>query len=54
MTRSSGHDRLPGATGEPGSAAPLAEAMAEASAALSDKLDPQELHRTAVELAARL
>ncbi|WP_437686233.1 ATP-binding protein [Sorangium sp. So ce176] len=55
MTRTSRHDRLPGATGEPASAtAQLAGAVAEASAALSGKLDPQELHPTLVALAARL
>ncbi|WP_433927701.1 ATP-binding protein [Sorangium cellulosum] len=55
VTRTSGHDRLPGATGEPASATDqLAGAVAEASAALSGKLDPQELHPTLVALAARL
>ncbi|XYH94292.1 ATP-binding protein [Sorangium sp. So ce1128] len=55
MTRNSEHDRLPGATGEPASAATLlADVVIQASAALSGKLAPEELHRAIVEQAARL
>ncbi|MGK3991901.1 ATP-binding protein [Sorangium sp. So ce1024] len=55
VTSTSAQDRLPGATGEPAStAAQLADAVAEASAALAGKLDPHELHHAIVALAARL
>ncbi|WP_437807912.1 ATP-binding protein [Sorangium sp. So ce1078] len=55
MTTISAHDRPPGTNGEPATAAAqLAEAIAEASAALSGKLDPQQIHDTIAALAARL
>ncbi|WP_437630780.1 ATP-binding protein [Sorangium sp. So ce854] len=55
VTSTSAQDRPPGAAGEPTStAAQLADAVAEASAALAGRLEPQELHRAIVALAARL
>ncbi|WP_437500502.1 ATP-binding protein [Sorangium sp. So ce1099] len=55
MTRTSEHDRLQGATGEPASAASLlADAVVQASAALSGTLVPEALHHAIAEQAARL
>ncbi|MGK3960461.1 ATP-binding protein [Sorangium sp. So ce118] len=55
MTRISEHDRLQGATGEPASAASLlADAVVQASAALSGTLVPEALHHAIAEQAARL
>ncbi|WP_437478372.1 ATP-binding protein [Sorangium sp. So ce1014] len=51
----SAHDRTPGTNGEPAAAsAQLAEAIVEASAALSGKLDPQQIHDTIAAQATRL
>ncbi|WP_437567374.1 ATP-binding protein [Sorangium sp. So ce542] len=55
MTTISAHDRGPGIHGEPAAAAAqLADAIVAASAALSGKRDPQQIHDTIVEQAARL
>ncbi|WP_437964803.1 ATP-binding protein [Sorangium sp. So ce260] len=55
MTTISAHDRPPGTNGEPATAAAqLAEAIVEASTALSGKLEPHRIHDTIAALAARL
>ncbi|WP_437586458.1 ATP-binding protein [Sorangium sp. So ce1000] len=54
MTTISANDRLSAMNGEIAPAAQLAEAVVEASAALSGKSDPQQIHDTIVQQAARL